>query len=88
MLRLVFANRKENQMDPVTVGIGALAIAYGIFSGVMRFVKPSMFKKLEPMKEKFGVAAGNTIHFVAYVILPLGFGITMIIAGLNGVAFF
>jgi len=75
-------------MDPVTVGIGTLAIAYGIFSGVMRFMKPSMFKKLEPMKEKFGVAAGNTIHFVAYVIMPLGFGITMIIAGMNGISFF
>ncbi len=74
-------------MDPVTVGIGALAIAYGIFSGVMRFVKPSMFKKLEPMEEKFGAAAGNTIHFVAYVIVPLGFGISMVIAGLNGVSF-
>ena len=75
-------------MDPVTVGIGALAIAFGIFSGVMRFVKPSMFKKLEPMKEKFGAGVGNTIHFVSYVIVPLGFGITMVIAGLNGVSFF
>jgi hypothetical protein len=75
-------------MDPVTIGIGALAIAYGIFSGVMRFVKPSMFKKLEPMKEKFGPIVGNTIHFVAYVLLPLGFGISMVIAGLNGVSFF
>ncbi len=75
-------------MNPVTVGIGALAIAYGIFSGVMRFVKPAAFKKLEAMKEKFGAGAGNTIHFVSYVIVPLGFGITMVLAGLNGVSFF
>ena len=75
-------------MEPVTVGIGALAIGYGIFSGVMRFVKPSMFKKLEPMREKFGTVAGNAIHFVAYVIVPVGFGITMVIAGLNGVSYF
>jgi len=47
-----------------------------------------MFKKLEPMKEKFGAGVGNTIHFVSYVIVPLGFGIAMIIAGLNGVSFF
>ena len=75
-------------MDPVTVGIGALAIAFGIFSGVMRLVKPSMFKKLELMKEKFGAAGGNTVHFVAYAVAPTAFGITMVIAGLNGISFF
>ena len=75
-------------MNPVTVGIGALAIAYGIYSGVMRLVKPSTFKKLEPMKEQFGAGVGNAIHFVFYVLVPLGFGIAMIIAGLNGVSFF
>jgi len=75
-------------MNPVTVGIGGLAIAFSIFSGVMRYVKPSMFKKLEPMKEKFGAGVGSTIHFVAYVIAPLVFGITMVIAGLKGVSFF
>lgn len=75
-------------MDPVTVGIGAVAIAYGIFSGSMRFVKPSIFRKLGPMQERFGTAAGNLIHFIAYVIVPLGFGITTLIAGLNGVSFF
>lgn len=70
-------------MDPVTIGIGILAVVFGIFSGVMRFVKPSMFKKLGPMKEKFGQSVGTAIHFVAYVIVPLGFGISMIVSGLN-----
>ncbi|MCJ8332181.1 MAG: hypothetical protein MJH11_19640, partial [Lentisphaeria bacterium] len=36
----------------------------------------------------FGAGVGNTIHFVSYIIVPLGFGITMVIAGLNGVSFF
>ena len=75
-------------MDPVTFAIGAGAIAMGAVSGVMRFVKPSVFRKLEPMKEKFGVRVGSSIHFVAYVILPLGFGIVMVINGLNGVSMF
>ena len=47
-----------------------------------------MFKKLVPMKEMFGDSVGAAIHFVAYVIVPLGFGISMIIAGLNGISFF
>lgn len=74
-------------MDPITVGIGVLAIAYGIFSGVMRFMKPGMFRKLEPMKQRFGAAAGNTLHFVSYVIVPLGLGIFLVLLGLKGVSF-
>ncbi|MDP6542755.1 MAG: hypothetical protein QGH60_02125 [Phycisphaerae bacterium] len=75
-------------MDPVTVGIGAVALAYGVFSGVMRVVNPAIFKKLQPMKEKFGETAGNTIHFIAYIIVPLAVGVALIIAGLNGTSFF
>jgi len=86
-----YANGKKDEdkgVDPITVGIGVLAIGYGLFSCVMRFVKPSMFKKLEPMKEKYGAGAGNTIHFVFYVLIPLGCGFAIVIAGLNGVSFF
>ena len=75
-------------MDPFTTGIGTIVTAYGIFSGIMHFVKPSAFRKLEPMKEKFGTVVGNMIHFGSYVILPLILGITMIISGLNGLSFF
>jgi len=75
-------------MDPFTVGLGALAIAYGVFSGVMRVVKPGMFKKLEPMKDKFGAGMGNAIHFTSYVVVPLAVGVSLIVAGLKGVSFF
>ena len=75
-------------MDPITTGIGALALAYGIFSGIMRFVKPGMFKKLEPMKQRFGATAGSLIHFVFYVIVPVVAGVVFIAAGLSGESFF
>jgi len=71
-------------MDPVTTGIGALILAFGLFSAIMRLVKPGMFKKLEPMKEKFGPAAGSAIHFIAYAIIPLAAGTILIIAGMLG----
>lgn len=75
-------------MDPITVGIGALALILAVYSGVVRFVNPGQFKKLEPMKKLYGNAAGNTIHFVAYVLVPFAFGIAMISAGLKGISFF
>jgi hypothetical protein len=58
-------------MDYSKVIVGALMLAFGVASGILRFVRPSVFKKLEPMKETYGAASGNIIHFVAYVIIPL-----------------
>ena len=75
-------------MDPITLSIGILAVIYGLFSAVMRFAKPSFFKKLEPMRQQFGEKAGNTIHFIAYVVIPVALGIVMIIAGMKGISFF
>lgn len=75
-------------MDYLTLTLGILAAGYGIFSCIMRFAKPSMFKKLEPMKEKWGEKAGNTIHFFSYVIVPVVIGILLIFAGINGISFF
>ena len=75
-------------MEPVTVGIGALALVYGIFSAIMRVIKPAFFSKLKPMQEKLGNTMGNLIHSFSYIIVPLVFGIIMIIAGIKGYSFF
>lgn len=40
----------ERKMGPITLAIGISAITFGIFSGVIRLVKPRIFKKLAPMK--------------------------------------
>ncbi len=60
--------------------IGALALAYGLFTLVARFVAPGsgMFRKLGPMKERFGPAAGTAIHWAAYTVAPIVFGGVML----------
>ena len=68
--------------------LGILASVYGIFSCIMRFVKPSIFKKLEPMKERWGEKVGNAIHFFSYIIVPIAVGGLFIIAGINGISVF
>lgn len=75
-------------MNPVTVGIGVAAIAFGLFTLVARAKKPSMFKKLEPMKEFWGPRAGLAIHIVGYSVIPIAFGVISILSGLAGKSLF
>ena len=74
-------------MNGITIGIGCVIVGYGLFSGIMRFVKPSMFRKLEPMKARLGPAAGSVIHFIGYVVVPVMVGIYFIVAGISGMSF-
>lgn len=75
-------------MNPLTVGIGAAAIAYGLFTLVARAKKPEMFAKLEPMKQRWGPRAGVAIHFVGYTLVPIVFGVISVAAGLAGKSLF
>ncbi|MBR5867314.1 MAG: hypothetical protein IKZ04_05330 [Spirochaetaceae bacterium] len=73
-------------MNYFTLALGIFALGYGIFSCVCRFVKPEWFKKLEPMKEQWGKVAGNIIHFISYVIVPLALGSVFIFMAMNGIS--
>ncbi len=75
-------------MNGMTIAIGAVALCYGVFSAVMRKKKPEYFRKLEPMKRRFGDKAGNTLHFFGYVIVPVLAGVVLILSGLNGASLF
>lgn len=75
-------------MDPVTVGIGVLAIGFGGYTFFLRTTNPSKLKKLKPMQDKWGAQTGLVIHTMAYSIGPLVFGLIMIFAGLNGISLF
>jgi hypothetical protein len=67
-----------------TLAIGLLAIAYGAYSAVMRVRRPSAFKKLEPMKARFGERLGDALHFVSYVLVPLLFGLLLTVSSFAG----
>jgi uncharacterized membrane protein len=71
-------------MDYVTILIGSMCICYGIFSAIMRVKKPELFKKLEPMKKRWGEKAGIRLHFFGYVLIPIIFGISIVISGYFG----
>lgn len=67
-----------------TIVTGALAIAFGLFTGVARFVAPQsrIFSKLEPMKQRFGAVSGTALHVMAYTVLPIGFGVARVLQGM------
>lgn len=71
-------------MNIVTVIVVFCFFGYGIFSGIMRVKKPEYFKKLEPMKRAYGAKAGNVVHFIGYVVIPIVFGIVLMVSGLTG----
>ncbi|MCK5209636.1 MAG: hypothetical protein KAQ79_16490 [Cyclobacteriaceae bacterium] len=72
-------------MDFITIGIGLLPVAYGIYILVLRLQgKNEKLKKLEPMKKFWGESLGLAIHFVAYIVAPIIIGVAIITAGVNG----
>ncbi|MCG8525206.1 MAG: hypothetical protein MI748_02420 [Opitutales bacterium] len=71
-------------MNIPTLIIGILAALFGGSTIVLRHTHPQWFKKIGPMKEKFGEIPGYIIHFVGYSLLPLIFGIVLIVTAKNG----
>lgn len=68
--------------------IGAAAIIFGIYTTYIRATNPAKLGKLEAMKKQWGEGAGTVIHVVAYTVIPIVFGIIMIIFGIRGGALF
>ena len=75
-------------MNPITMGLGIMAVLYGLYTFYVRASKPEKFGKLAAMQEKFGKKAGYTIHLIAYSIAPFVFGAIMIFACKNGYPLF
>ena len=72
----------------LTLIIGGIACLYGLSTIYFRLKKPQAFKKLEAMKKAMGTQLGSLIHFVAYTIGPILFGIVTIMQGLDGNSLF
>jgi hypothetical protein len=77
---------EEMNMDIITVTIGVIAIAYGIYAFYARAKKPESLGKLQAMRERFGAGTGTTIHTVAYSVMPIVLGSFIVYAGINGVS--
>ncbi len=75
-------------MDPVTLGMGVLAIAFGGYTSFLRATNPSKLKKLRPMQTMWGERTGFVLHTVAYSIAPLALKAVMVFAGFKGVSLF
>ena len=75
-------------MNLVTVAIGVLAIAFGLYTAWARKANPGQFKKLEPMKKRWGDKTGVAIHVFAYTIIPLVFGAIVLFIGMSGGSIF
>jgi translation elongation factor EF-1beta len=63
----------------IFIGLGVLCIGYGIYTGIVRVKSPEKLGKYDAMKERFGNTAGKIIHTISYTVLPIVFGIIMIL---------
>jgi hypothetical protein len=75
-------------MNLAGVLIGVAMVAFGLATLVLRQVKPAAFRKLQPMRERFGYVLGTIIHVVFYSLVPIGAGIVFIIRGIAGESFY
>jgi len=75
-------------MDAVTISVGVAALGYGFYTLYLRRTRPGAFGKLDAMKTFWGERTGAAIHFLAYSLLPLAFGLIAIVSGIRGVSIF
>ncbi len=74
-------------MNFLTIGLGILSCGYAILVLILRLKgRDERFKKLKPMKEKFGEKVGSTIHYIGYVLIPFLLGLILIYNGFWGLS--
>ena len=78
---------RVSTMNPVTVGIGTIAILYGLFTAYLRATNPSSFKKLDAMKKMWGDKGGMMVHVIAYTVVPIVAGAVLLVCGFMGISF-
>lgn len=66
-------------MDIANILIGSGAIFFGVYTFYLRQRDPSKFKKLDPMKKFWGEKLGLVIHVVGYSVLPIIFGVSILL---------
>ena len=72
-------------MELITIGIGVVILWFGLFTSMLRQKSPEKLKTLEAMKQKLGDKPGQFLHILAYSIIPIVFGVYLLLSGLNGI---
>jgi len=73
-------------MNIPTIIIGIAALLFGIYTMYVHSTNPEKFRKLKAMQENFGKKRGAILHVVCYSIIPIVFGIVMLVSGLMGIS--
>lgn len=74
------------EINLISIVVGILLICYGLYTIYARKNTPEKFWKLEPMKKFWGQKTGVIIHIIGYSIIPIIFGIMIIVTGLKGLS--
>ena len=73
----------------INIVIGTIISAYALIVFVLRISgKEDQFKKLMPMKERFGENTGSVIHYFGYAAVPMIIGLAIIYPGIIGISIF
>lgn len=72
------------EINWVSVIIGIAAIAFGIYTFVLRGKSPEKLAKLVLMKNYWGEKKGHLIHLIGYTMVPIVFGLVILISGMFG----
>lgn len=63
-------------------------VAYGLLTTLLRILRPGVFSKLGPMKDRWGDRAGFWMHVFGYSVVPIVVGAVIAIRGWGGAALF
>ena len=75
-------------MDIPTLLLGIFATSFGIYTAIVRIFWPHHFGKLGPMKKLYGERAGVAVHVVGYTVLPIFFGLGLLVSAFYGGSIF
>lgn len=72
-------------MQYTTLALGAAIIIFGIYTAITSIKSPEELIKLKFMRDKLGYKGGTIFHTIAYVVVPLVFGLFIVKAGIDGI---
>jgi hypothetical protein len=72
----------------VEVAVGVVAFGYGAYSLYARITAPERIDRLSSMKRVYGAKAGSAVHLAMYSIIPIAFGLILVVSGFLGVDIF